>query len=266
MLKSSPEQRIVLWNDVVRSEPDARATRVAVLAREIQSLVASPLDLYSDYDDDFATSIDLLSRSGLLGRDEFRLAFEDADDDRESATPLILAIAGLLGESADAQHLDEEQRALCLALRDRWLEAVPEEGGAVRGEVAVEAGGAPEHEPAETGAGYCTVAEVARHFEVTPQAVYRWIDKDLIVWERRPGGSYRIPTAQFEGFDLAAVRAASKRRSRTASAELSSAVSAGRDERESPDAGRMDPDDPASTFRKADTPRRTRRAGDRRAS
>lgn len=250
MLKSSPEQRVVLWRDVVRSTPDERAARVHILAKEVQLLVASPLSLYSDYDEDFEASVDLLSSSGLLGRDEFRLTFEDAEEDRESATELILAIAALLGESTEAQHLSDDQRARCSALRDRWVAAVEDDDGQASTESA--------------GGGFCTVAEVARHFDLTPQAVYRWIDKDLIEWERRPGGSYRIPVEQFDRFDIERVREASKRRPRTESAQLRRAVRAARDESGGADAERATADDPASTFRTPDAPRRTRRLGDRR--
>ena len=250
MLKSSPEQRTVLWHDVVRSTPNERAARVHILAKEVQLLVASALSLYSDYDEDFEASIDLLSSSGLLGRDEFRLTFEDAEEDRESATELMLAIAALLAESTEAQHLSDDQRARCVALRDRWVAVIEDEDAQASSE--------------STGGGFCTVAEVARHFDVTPQAVYRWIDKDLIKWERRPGGSYRIPSDQFERLDIERVRETSKRRPRTEAAQLQRAVSSARDESGGPDAGRADLDDPASTFRTPNAPRRTRRLGDRR--
>ncbi len=45
--------------------------------------------------------------------------------------------------------------------------------------------------------GYASVAQVAAHFGVSVKAVYRWMDSGRIQAERRPGGSYRIPVAQF---------------------------------------------------------------------
>ncbi len=60
---------------------------------------------------------------------------------------------------------------------------------------------APQERPAPTRAlptdGYISVAEVARHFGVSTKAVYRWMAAGKIQSERRPGGSYRIPAAQF---------------------------------------------------------------------
>jgi transposase-like protein len=262
MLKSSPEQRVVLWRDVVTSGPDERAARVRFLAKEVQMLVASPLALYSGYDDDFEASIDLLSRSGLLGRDEFRLVFENAEEDRQSATGLILAIASLLADSGAAAHLSGDQRAQCVSLRERWLAAIDLQDGD-----SVDAVTQTAHQTSHDRSSarqFCTVAEVARHFDVTPQAVYRWIDKDLIEWERRPGGSYRVPADQFEDLDLALLRQTSRRRPRADAAQLKRAVGASRPEADAPDAVRSDRDDPSSTFRKADAPRSTRRLGDRR--
>lgn len=43
-----------------------------------------------------------------------------------------------------------------------------------------------------------TVADVASHFSVTPQAVYKWCEAGKIEFERTPGGGYRIPAAQFD--------------------------------------------------------------------
>ena len=43
-----------------------------------------------------------------------------------------------------------------------------------------------------------TAAEVAAHFDVTPQAVCKWCKAGKIDFEQTPGGSYRIPAAQFD--------------------------------------------------------------------
>ncbi len=42
-----------------------------------------------------------------------------------------------------------------------------------------------------------SVAEVAAKYDVTVQAVYKWITKGAIEFRQTPGGSYRIPVAQF---------------------------------------------------------------------
>ena len=46
-----------------------------------------------------------------------------------------------------------------------------------------------------------SAARVAAHFGVTPKTVYRWMESGRIRFERRPGGSYRIPAAQFHASD-----------------------------------------------------------------
>lgn len=55
----------------------------------------------------------------------------------------------------------------------------------------------PREPKALPGEGYVSVAAVAAHFGVSVKAVYRWMAAGRIEAERRPGGSYRIPAAQF---------------------------------------------------------------------
>lgn len=46
---------------------------------------------------------------------------------------------------------------------------------------------------------YLTTAEVARRFRVSQQQVRRWCESGRIQAERTPGGTWRIPAAQFQG-------------------------------------------------------------------
>jgi excisionase family DNA binding protein len=45
---------------------------------------------------------------------------------------------------------------------------------------------------------YLSVGDVAARFGVTTQAVYKWLQKQRIEGTRGPGGSWRIPAAQFD--------------------------------------------------------------------
>jgi excisionase family DNA binding protein len=45
---------------------------------------------------------------------------------------------------------------------------------------------------------YLSVGDVAARFGVTTQAVYKWLQRQRIEGTRGPGGSWRIPAAQFE--------------------------------------------------------------------
>ncbi len=61
----------------------------------------------------------------------------------------------------------------------------------------------------EDGEVYVTVAEVAAVYDVTPQAVYKWIHKGVVDAHTRPGGSYQIPIAALtsdERFDVGRAR------------------------------------------------------------
>lgn len=46
---------------------------------------------------------------------------------------------------------------------------------------------------------YATTSEIAERFRVSQQQVRRWCESGKIVAERTPGGTWRIPTAQFKG-------------------------------------------------------------------
>jgi len=56
---------------------------------------------------------------------------------------------------------------------------------------------------------YVTVAEVAAVYDVTPQAVYKWIHRGVLDAHTRPGGSYQVPIGALksdERFDVARAR------------------------------------------------------------
>jgi excisionase family DNA binding protein len=181
MLILSPEDRAVLWHQAITSEPDSRDAMLRVLAKAIQDLLGTELGLY-EFDDQLERSVRLLDASGFLGRDEFRRAFEeigeDTDEADDSAARFALTLAGYLEETADVDRLAGDKRVAALELARGWREAV-----------------ADAHEP---GTDTMTVAEVASHFDVTPQAVYKWCHAGKIDFERTPGGSYRIPAGQFD--------------------------------------------------------------------
>jgi excisionase family DNA binding protein len=181
MLILSPEDRAALWHQAITSEPDARDGMLRVLAKEIQGLVSAELGLY-DFDEQLERSVQLLDSSGFLGRDDLRRAFEEigepVDGEDDSTARFALTLAGYLEETADVGHLGAAERTEALELERVWREAV-----------------ADMH---RLGSETMTVAQVASHFDVTPQAVYKWCQAGKIEFDRTPGGSYRIPAGQFD--------------------------------------------------------------------
>lgn len=236
MLKATPEDRVVMWRDAVDSDSDVLSVRLHVLAKEVQETVAESLNLYS-HDELFEETFDLLGATGFVGRDALRIALEEAEAP-EGPARLLEVLAELLDEGVDDQHLASKQRDRSAQLAEQWRELLA---------------AAP---TPEVVAGHWTVAEVAEHFGVTPQAVYRWIDKDRIQWRRRPGGSYLIPADQFDGVEPMSLTAASVRRGPTPETNLSSRLRGARPEVPEP-AEAVDAADPASAFARAGTrPRR----------
>ncbi|HET9102413.1 MAG TPA: helix-turn-helix domain-containing protein [Solirubrobacteraceae bacterium] len=221
MLQARPEELTILLHDVVNSDGDEHAMRLRFLVREVQELVAGPFDAYHGYDELFAETFSALDRAGILCAESFRHAVEATAESADGPLRLIATCAETLSELADVADGDPSLRELGTCWR-RLLATVPE---------------------VKDQNSYASVAEVAAHFGVTPQAVYRWIDKGKVSVHPRPGGSYRIPTAQFDLIDAEALNAATRQRPQTHSARWQAATKAARPDRPQ-DVDRLDPRDP----------------------
>ena len=185
MLILSPADRAALWQQTIASRAEDREGMRRVLAKEMQEIVAGGLEVYAGLDEQFEETLALLDRSGFLGRDELRRAFEvlgieDEDEPGVDAPEFTLMLAAYLEETAGVQHLDKDERLAAYRVAGLW-----------RSQVEGEERTRPPDE-------MLSVAEVAAHFGVTPQAVYKWCEAGKIEYERTPGGSYRIPAAQFD--------------------------------------------------------------------
>lgn len=185
MLILSPEDRAILWRQATTSDRESREGLLRVLANEMQGILADKLDIYGGLDDQLELTLSLLDRSGLIGRDDLRRAFEvtEIEGDEEtgiSAAEFVLMLAGALEEASSFETISVEERAEAYRLATTWREQVGHDLGT------------------DAPHGYVTVAEVASHFGVTPQAVYKWCTGGKIAFEKTPGGSYRIPSDQFD--------------------------------------------------------------------
>jgi excisionase family DNA binding protein len=174
----SPTDRAVLWRITVTSDREERASRLKILAAEILESAGRRLDLYGGFDDEVIETVEILDASGLLGRDDLREAFEDADEDDDRAQIFAALLASHLDSAADIERLGVHARMRALRLAGAW-----------RGHVSDRARVEPE---------WLSVAQVAARYGVTPQAVYRWIDAGRVSAERTPGGSWRLAADQFD--------------------------------------------------------------------
>ncbi len=174
----SPTDRAVLWRMTVTSDREERASRLKILAAEILGSAGRHLDLYGGFDEEVIETVEILDASGLLGRDDLREAFEDADEDDDRAQAFAALLASHLDAAADIERLGVDTRMRALRLAGAW-----------RGHVGDRARVDPE---------WLSVAQVAAHYGVTPQAVYKWIDAGRVSAERTPGGSWRLAADQFE--------------------------------------------------------------------
>jgi excisionase family DNA binding protein len=177
----TPEDRVVLWRSTIEAEGRPRRALLHVLAKEVLDGL-SDLDLHSDqYAELTVKSLEVLDDGGLLARDSLRLALEGARDEAGGLDVLAVEVAGLLREASGVEHLGVERRVHAVEMAAEWREHVLDR---------------------ERPESAClSVAEVAARLGVTTQAVYKWLKNDRIQATRGPGGSWRIPAAQFERND-----------------------------------------------------------------
>jgi excisionase family DNA binding protein len=174
----SPEDRVVLWRSTVDAEGRQREALLHVIAKEIiESL--SALDLYAeDYEHLTMDSLQTLDDAGLFARDSLRQCLELIHEADGGVDLLAAEVSGLLREAAGVEHLDVDRRVRAVEMASEWREHVL---GRQRSE--------PE---------LLTVGDVAARFGVTTQAVYKWLKNERLEATRGPGGSWRIPAAQFD--------------------------------------------------------------------
>jgi excisionase family DNA binding protein len=173
----SPTDRAVLWRTAITSGPEERSSLLRVLAAEILASVGRRLDLYSGYEDEVIETVEILDQAGLLGRDDLREAFEEADEDEDHAETFTALLISHLGAAADIERLGVGVRLKAMRLAGAWQMHIADRTQAER--------------------QWLTAAQVAAKYGVTPQAVYKWISAGRVRAEQTPGGSWRLPADQF---------------------------------------------------------------------
>jgi len=174
----SPEDRVVLWRAAIEADGSRREALVHAIAKEVVDSLSS-LDLYEDqYAQLTLESFETLDDAGLFASDSLRRCLEVLHEPGGGADLLAAELAGLLRAAADVEHLGVQRRVRAVEMASQWREHVL---------------GRRRPEPA-----YLSVGDVAARFGVTTQAVYKWLQKQRIEGTRGPGGSWRIPAAQFE--------------------------------------------------------------------
>ncbi len=173
----SPTDRVILWRTVLTSGAEERESLLRVLAQEILDSVGRRLDLYAGHEDELIETVALLDASGLLGRDDLREAFEEADEDDDRAQTFAALLAAYLAHAADIDRLGVDARVKAVRLAAVWQSHMLER---------------------PRGATWFTAPEVAARYGVTPQAVYKWIKAGRVSAEQTPGGSWRLPAEQFQ--------------------------------------------------------------------
>jgi len=174
----SPTDRAVLWRTVLTSGSEERESLLRVLAAEILDSVGRRLDLYDGYEDEVVETVGLLDASGLLGRDDLRESFEEADEDDDHAQSFVALLTAHLSDAADIERLGTNQRVQALRLAGAWQSHLLDR--------------------ARAQSDSLTAPQVAARYGVTPQAVYKWIKAGRVRAEQTPGGSWRLPADQFD--------------------------------------------------------------------
>ena len=181
MYVTSPEDRALAWRAASSRRGEEREALRHLLVSEMLVELRSDLDLYGDYGDRFVDSVDLLDRYDRFFDHAMLMAYQglgmggEGEDEREDSRRLLATVAARLGELAASDEVDAADRHRSGELADLWRDLLA----------------------GREGEQFLSVAQLAARHGVTPQAVYKWIHGGKIEAEERPGGSYRIPAAQF---------------------------------------------------------------------
>lgn len=174
----SPEDRVILWRSTVDAEGRQREALLHAIATDIVDSLSS-LNLYGDdYADLVVESLAILDDAQVFASDEMRLSLETLHEPAGGADHLAATISGLLRDASGVEHIGADRRVRAIDLASAWREHVLDRTRA---------------EPE-----YISVGDVAVRYGVTTQAVYKWLKDERIDATRGPGGSWRIPRAQFE--------------------------------------------------------------------
>lgn len=179
MLITGPEDRAIEWRETAAHRGEERERRLRYLASNILVELRGPFDLYHGHEDEFLETILLLDRFGRLLDQDLLTAYQGIAIEDDAAPRFFASITARLGELAADEGIDSDEGSRAAELELRWREAIADK---------------------ETDS-MLTVAEVAARFGVRPQAVYKWIHSGKIFYEESPGGSYRVPAAQFVSRD-----------------------------------------------------------------
>lgn len=181
----SPDDRAIAWRTADAHRGEEREALLHLLTEGMLVELRSDLDLYGEYEAAFLESVDLLDKHERFFDHTMLMTYQalgiegadgEGEGEHEDSRRLVALVASRLGDVASSEgDIAPDERRRAGQLGDLWREHL--------------AGGEAEQ--------YVTVAQVAARHGVTPQAVYRWIHGGKIEAEERPGGSYRIPTAQF---------------------------------------------------------------------
>jgi excisionase family DNA binding protein len=174
----SPEDRVVLWRAAIDAEGQQRVALLHAIGKEIVDSLGD-LDLYDDaYARLALETLQTLDDAGLFARDSMRRCLEELHEPQGGVDLLAAEMGGLLRDAAGVEHLGADRRVRAMEMASEWREHVL---------------GRQRPEPQ-----YVSVGDVAARFGVTTQAVYKWLRDERIEATRGPGGSWRIPAAQFE--------------------------------------------------------------------
>lgn len=162
----------------MEAEGRQREALLRAIARDVVDSLGA-LDLYSEEHAELVVeTLETLDDAGLFASDSVRRCLETVHEPDGGVDLLAAELAGLLREASGIEHLGADRRVRAVELASAWREHVL---------------GRQRPEPQ-----YISVGDVAARFGVTTQAVYKWLRDGRIDATRGPGGSWRIPAAQFD--------------------------------------------------------------------
>ena len=166
MSLKSKEHRAASWDQLVRASGEERELWFDIVANLLRENVGPCLDLYdAEYADVFVRTLATLAEAGVL--DALREPYVAVDGSDETASEEFVAeVVALLAQISDSGDAGISQRARELAAV--WRQHL--------------------YHRTASDEQFLTVSEVASIYQVTPQAVYKWIRAGKLPVESTPGG------------------------------------------------------------------------------
>lgn len=161
-----------MWREALDARTEERRGRIAILGVFVLAEIGGVVDLYNGHDDEFQRTFALLDSAGLLaGLLEPYLSVQSGETNRLIEEDFLALVTARLARIARNPDAPDDAGELFRFWRNRLYDRQAREPDSL------------------------TIAETAALFGISPQAVYKWIERGKVEAFEGPDGRKRIHSA-----------------------------------------------------------------------